>query len=112
MSEIIGYKEVEEKVLTIGGENVLLDSSVAELYGVETKRVNEAVSNNPDKFPEGYIIALDSEEWRNLKSKFSTSSWGGKQKLPKAFTEKGLYMLTTILKSPRATQTTISIVEN
>jgi pantoate kinase len=84
---------------------------VAELYGVETKRVNEAVSNNPDKFPEGYIIDLSSEEWGNLKSKFSTSSWGGKNKLPKAFTEKGLYMLATILKSPQATQTTIAIVE-
>ena len=111
MNEVIGYKEVEEKVLTIRGQNVLLDSSVAELYGVETKRINEAVGNNPDKFPEGYIIALDSEEWGNLKSKFSTSSWGGKHKLPNAFTEKGLYMLATILKSPRATQTTIAIVE-
>ena len=52
MSEIISYKEVEEKILTIREQNVLLDSSVAELYGVETKRVNEAVANNPDKFPE------------------------------------------------------------
>ena len=111
MSDIISYKEVEEKVLTIRKQNVLLDSSVAELYGVETKRINEAVTNNPDKFPEGYIISLDSEEWDNLKSKFSTSSWGGKRKLPQAFTERGLYMLATILKSPRATQTTIAIVE-
>ena len=111
MSEIIGYKEVEEKVLTIRGQNVLLDSSVAELYGVETREINQAVKNNPDKFPEGYIIVLDSEEWGNLKSKILTSSWGGKNKLPKAFTERGLYMLATILKSPRATQTTIAIVE-
>ena len=111
MSDIISYKEVEEKVLNIRGQNVLLDSGVAELYGVETKRVNEAVVNNMDKFPEGYIIALNAEEWNNLKSKFSTSSWGGKNKLPKAFSEKGLYMLATILKSPRATQTTIAIVE-
>jgi hypothetical protein len=85
---------------------------VAELYGVETKRINEAVSNNPDKFPEGYIIGLAENEWKGMKSKFSTSlTAGGKVKLPKAFTEKGLYMLATILKSPRATQTTISIVE-
>ena len=75
MSDIISYKEVEEKVLTVREQNVLLDSSVAELYGVETKRINEAVSNNPDKFPEGYIFALDSEEWGNLKSKISTSSF-------------------------------------
>lgn len=111
MDEVIGYKEVEEKVLTIRGQEVLLDSSVAALYGVETKRINEAVANNPDKFPEGYIIALNSEEWSQLRSKFSTSSWGGKNKLPNAFTEKGLYMLATILKSARATQTTIAIVE-
>jgi phage regulator Rha-like protein len=111
MGEIVGYKEVEEKLLVLRGQNVLLDSSVAELYGVETKRVNEAVRNNPDKFQEGYIFSLDTEEWDNLKSKFSSSSWGGKNKLPKAFTEKGLYMLATILKSPKATQTTIAIVE-
>ena len=67
MNEIVGYKEVEEKVLTVRGQSVLLDSSVAELYGVETKRVNEAVGNNPDKFPEGYVIALSSEEWEALR---------------------------------------------
>ena len=111
MSEIIKYEEVEKRVLTVQGQQVLIDSDVAELYGIETKRVNEAVTNNPDKFPEGYIITLNSEEWMNLKSKFSTSSWGGKNKLPKAFTEKGLYMLATILKSPIATQTTLAIVE-
>ena len=81
------------------------------LYGVETKRVNEAVNNNPDKFSEGYIIRLESEEWKNLKSKFSISSRGGKNKLPNVFTERGLYMLATILKSERATATTIAIVE-
>jgi len=111
MSEIIKYEDVEKRVMTLQGQQVLIDSDVAELYGIETKRVNEAVTNNPDKFPEGYIISLSSEEWINLKSKFSTSSWGGKNKLPKAFTEKGLYMLATILKSPTATQTTLAIVE-
>ena len=90
---------------------MILDSDVAELYGVETKRINEAVRNNPGKFPSGYIIELGKDEWEVLKSKFSTSMKGGKVKLPKAFTEKGLYMLATILKSERATQTTIAIVE-
>jgi hypothetical protein len=111
MSKIIKFSQVEEKILVIRGEKVILDSDIAELYGVETKRVNEAVANNPDKFPQGYIIELASDEWKNLKSKFSTSNWGGKNKLPKAFTEKGLYMLATILKSEQATQTTIAIVE-
>jgi len=90
---------------------MLLDSSVAELYSVETREINQAVKNNPDKFPEGYVIDLLPEEWENLKSKIMTSSWGGKHKLPKAFTEKGLYMLATILKSTKATQTTLAIVE-
>ena len=115
MSEIIGYREVEEKVLSVRGQNVLLDRDVAELYGVETKRVNEAVSNNPDKFPEEYVIALDSQEWSSLRSKVSTLNNLGRGQhtkyAPRAFTEKGLYMLATILKSPRATQTTIAIVE-
>jgi hypothetical protein len=86
-----------------------------ELYGVETKRVNEAVTNNPDKFPDGYILAFDSEEWNSLRSNISTLETNGKGKYtkykPKAFTEKGLYMLATILKSPTATQTTLAIVE-
>ena len=104
-------QEVENRIITIRGEKVILDNNVAELYGVETKRINEAVQNNREKFPEGYILYLTANEWHNLKSKFSTSSWGGKNKVPKAFTEKGLYMLATILKSKQATQTTIAIVE-
>ncbi|MCL2627927.1 MAG: ORF6N domain-containing protein [Oscillospiraceae bacterium] len=111
MNEMLKFEEVEKRVITIREQQVLLDMDVAELYGVETKRVNEAVANNPDKFPEGYIISLSLKEWNNLKSKISTSSWGGKNKPPKAFTEKGLYMLATILKSSTATQTTIAIVE-
>ena len=111
MNDIIGYKEVEENILNIRGQHVILDVDVANLYGVETREINQAVKNNPCKFPEGYIISLTIEEWSNLKSKFLTSSWGGKHKLPKAFTEKGLYMLATILKSQRATNTTIAIVE-
>jgi hypothetical protein len=105
------FREVKEKIITIRGCQVMLDSDVAELYGVETMRINEAVKNNPKKFPEGYIMTLSKDEkkevieiFENLKVKFSPA-------LPKAFTEKGLYMLATILKSQRATQTTIAIVE-
>jgi len=115
MNNMISYEEVEKRVLTIQGQQVLIDKDVAELYGVETKRVNEAVTNNPDKFPGGYILALDAEEWSSLRSKISTLELNGKGKYtkykPKAFTEKGLYMLATILKSPTATQTTLAIVE-
>ena len=108
---IVKYNAVQDKIISVRDQNVILDSDVAALYGVETRRINEAVSNNPDKFPTGYIIELYSEEWKILKSKFSTSSWGGKNKLPKAFTRKGLYMLATILKGDRATETTIAIIE-
>ena len=78
---------------------------------METKRVNEAVSNNPEKFPEGYILRIDSQEFRSLRSKFSTTKIQMTRQPPKAFTEKGLYMLATILKSPKAVETTIAIVE-
>lgn len=111
MSEIVKFENLKKLIIEIRAERVLLDSDVAELYGVETKRINEAVSNNPDKFPDGYIIELDKAEWDALKSKFSTSTKGGKVKLPSAFTEKGLYMLATILKSAAATRATISIIE-
>jgi len=116
---------IEEKLLEIRNKKVLLDRDVAHLYGIETKRVNEAVKNNPEKFPEGYVIYLDEEETDFLRSNFSTLEikrepveiFDRFQKLkhstvrPKAFTDKGLYMLATILKSPKATETTIAIIE-
>ena len=104
--------DVESKIITLRGQQVILDCDVAELYGVETKRINEAVSNNPEKFPEGYVLLLEEQEKNELVENFDRFE---KQKhstvLPRAFTEKGLYMLATILKSPRAVQTTIAIVE-
>lgn len=111
MSDIVNIENIQELIFEIRGVKVILDCDVAELYGVETKRINEAVKNNPDKFPDGYIIELTRNEWDSLKSKFSTSTKGGKVKLPSAFTEKGLYMLATILKSPTAARTTIAIIE-
>jgi hypothetical protein len=116
---------IEEKLLEIRNKKVLLDRDVVHLYGIETKRVNEAVKNNPEKFPEGYVIYLDEEETDFLRSKISTLEikrepveiFDRFQKLkhstvrPKAFTDKGLYMLATILKSPKATETTIAIIE-
>ena len=100
MSAVAKFENLKDLIVELRGQSVLLDSDVADLYKVETKRINEAVKNNPDKFPSGYIIELDKTEWHGLKSKFSTSTKGGKVKLPSAFPEKGLYMLATILKSP------------
>ena len=112
MNNIIGYKEVEKYVLNIKGQDVILDKDVAVLYGVETKEINQAVKNNPDKFPEDYVVAISSEEKSELVKNFDRfSSLKHSTVLPSAFTEKGLYMLATILKSPNATQTTIAIVE-
>ena len=109
--DIARFENLNELIIQIRGESVLLDADVAIIYGVETKRINEAVKNNPEKFPDGYILEIDKSEWELLKSKFSTSIKGGKVKLPSAFTEKGLYMLATILKSTQATQATLSIIE-
>ena len=111
MSEIVKFENLQDRIIEIRGQKVLLDVDVAEIYGVETKRINEAVKNNPKKFPSGYIVELDKAEWDGLKSKFSTSIKGGKVKLPTAFPEKGLYMLATILKSPQAVQATLAIIE-
>ncbi|MCM1077581.1 MAG: ORF6N domain-containing protein [Bacteroides sp.] len=112
MENLSIYGKIESAIVTVRGQRVILDSDVAQLYGLETKRVNEAVRNNPDKFPDGYIILLDSSDLKGLRSKFSTANLSAKSRvMPKAFTEKGLYMLATILKSPVATRTTIGIVE-
>lgn len=109
--DIVKLEKIEDKIIIIRNEQVLLDSDVAGIYGVETKRINEAVKNNPDRFPDGYLLEMTEEESENLKSKFSTSSWGGKRYTPKVFTERGLYMLATILKSEQAVQTTLAIIE-
>lgn len=106
-------QEVENRIIEIRGLKVLLDSDVAALYGVETKRVNEAVKNNLEKFPSGYIIELTDKEMYPLRSKYSTANLSSKVRVnAKAFSEKGLYMLATILRSPQATETTIAIIES
>jgi len=115
MSNIIKFENIESKLIETRGQKVLLDIDIAALYEAETKRINEAVKNNPNKFPFGYILELSKEELDSLKSKISTLKDRGRGQHskypPKAFTEKGLYMLATILKSKIATQTTISIIE-
>jgi len=105
-------RNVESRIVAIRRQSVLLDADVADLYGVETRRINEAVRNNPDKFPSDYMFALTKDEAEDLRSKISTTKLSSKSRvLPKAFTEKGLYMLATILKSRKATSTTFAIIE-
>ena len=105
-------KSIESFIIELRGQKVILDSDVAKIYGVETRDVNKAIKNNADKFPRGYIFELKSKEKQEVveifhhleKLKYSPQS-------PKAFTEKGLYMLATILKSKQATKATLQIIE-
>lgn len=104
--------EVRNKIVCIRNKEVITDADVAELYGVETKRINEAVKNNADKFPADYMFTLTENEAIDLRSKISTTKISAKSRtLPKVFTEKGLYMLATILKSRRAQEVTFAIIE-
>lgn len=111
---LIPLEEVEKRIVIVSGQQVLLDRDVAALYGVQTREVNQAVRNNPRKFRDGYMFELTTEESSALRSKLLTLE-GGKGRHSKynfkAFTERGLYMLATILKSKRAEDATIAIIE-
>lgn len=111
MESLIKFEDVDSKIIEIRHRKVIIDSDVASLYGVETRDINKAVKNNPDKFPSGYIFDLTKEELQNLRWKISTTKFSKTRTLPKAFTEKGLYMPATILKSKQATRTTLAIIE-
>lgn len=111
-NDIITTNDVESKVISIRGQHVLLDRDVAELYGVETKHINQAVKNNLDKFPEGYLFELDEIEKSEVVKNFDRlKALKFSSVTPTAFTERGLYMLATILKSKQAVQTTIAIID-
>lgn len=102
---------MESKIIDLRGQKVILDSDVAALYGVETREINQAVKNNPEKFPDGYIFQISKEEKDGVIKNFDNPNVKFAPRLPVAFTEKGLYMLATILKGERAVQTTLAIVE-
>ena len=112
MNTLIPYPEITSKIVTVRKHDVIADADVAELYGVQTKEVNQAVRNNLDKFPSDYMFELTKSELRSLRSKILTTKVSAKSRsATKVFTEKGLYMLATILKSERATAVTFSIIE-
>ena len=105
-------KEVEDKIVVIRNQEVIADADVAALYGVETREVNQAVKNNQDKFPIHYMFELSSSELRDLKSKILISNVSpNNRKSTKVFTERGLYMLATVLKGERARDITFAIIE-
>ena len=102
--------KVESLIQVIRGQQVMLDRDLAELYGVETRRLNEQVKRNIERFPEDFMFQLTPNEFDNLKSQFATSSWGGVRKLPYAFTEQGVAMLSGVLKSSTAVEANIRIM--
>ena len=102
--------KVESLIRVNRGQQVMLDRDLAELYGVETRRLNEQVKRNIERFPEDFMFQLTQNEFDNLKSQFATSSWGGVRKLPYAFTEQGVAMLSGVLKSPTAVEANIRIM--
>ena len=104
--------DVAAKIVIIRGNPVIADADVADLFDVETRRINEAVKNNPNKFPKHYMFELTKSELRTLRSKISTTKVSLKSRsATKVFTERGLYMLATILKSEKATDVTFAIIE-
>jgi hypothetical protein len=103
-------ERIISKIYLIREEKVMLDSDLAELYGVTTGNLNKAVGRNIKRFPEDFMFQLTEDEWKNLKSKYETSSWGGTRKPPKAFTEQGLAMLSGVLNSERAIMVNIQIM--
>ena len=107
---VIPDEIVMSKIYLIRGHKVMLDNDLSELYGVETKRLNEQVKRNIDRFPDDFMFQLTKEEFENLKSQIATSSWGGRRSLPYAFTEHGVLMLSSVLNSERAIKVNIQIM--
>lgn len=101
---------ITNKIFVVRGKKVILDNDLAELYDVETRRLNEQVKRNIDRFPADFMFQLTDEEFENLKSQFATSSWGGRRKLPHAFTEQDVAMLSGVLHSDRAIKVNIQIM--
>ncbi len=108
----IQLEQIQNMIYVVRGQKVMLDSDLGQLYGVETKRLNEQVRRNLERFPEDFMFRLSMSEYENLKSQFATSSsdWGGKRKQPSVFTENGVAMLSSVLNSKQAIQVNISIM--
>jgi len=101
---------IMSKIYLIRDQKVMLDADLAELYEVETRRLNEQVKRNIERFPDDFMFQLTKEEFEHLKSQIATSSWGGRRKLPFAFTEHGVLMLSSVLNSNRAIRVNIQIM--
>jgi hypothetical protein len=107
---IIPVENITGLIYLIRGKKVMLDRDLAALYGVETKRLKEQVKRNIERFPEDFMFELTKEETENLRSQIATSSWGGTRYSPMAFTEHGVLMISSVLKSDKAIQVNIQIM--
>ena len=110
MNKLIPTEIIENRIFIIRGQKVMIDKDLASLYEVETRVLNQAVKRNPERFPEEFMFQLTENEFKNLISQFVTSSWGGVRKLPYAFTEHGVAMLSIVLNSKRAIAINIQII--
>ena len=106
----ISAERIERAILILRRHKVLLDADLAKLYGVETKVLLQALKRNPDRFPKDFMFQLTDQEFRDLRSQFVTSSWGGRRYAPYVFTEQGVAMLSSVLNSPRAIAVNIEIM--
>jgi len=107
---LLPLEAITQRIVVLREQKVLIDADLAALYGVETRRLNEQVRRNKARFPQDFIFELTPEEFTNLKSQFATSSWGGRRKLPLAFTEHGAIMAATVLNTPRAVEVSVYVV--
>ncbi len=107
---VVPVEIIQGKIHLIRGHKVMFDVDLAELYSIETKRFNEQVKRNAQRFPEDFMFQLTQQEYQDLRSQFATSSWGGRRYLPYVFTQEGVAMLSSVLNSERAVQVNIQIM--
>ncbi len=110
MSAVFPSERIEQTILVLRGHKIILDRDLAAMYGVSTRDLNKAVSRNLDRFPDDFMLQLTRSEFNDLKFQFGTSSWGGTRKLPRAFTEQGIAMLSSVLRSKQAIHVNIAIM--
>ena len=109
-TSIIPIERIQQCIYLVRKQKVMLDKDLAALYGVQTRDLNKAVSRNLDRFPQDFMFGLTKAEFENLKFHFGTSSWGGTRKLPRVYTEQGVAMLSSVLRSKRAVEVNIAIM--
>jgi len=107
---LVAEQKILSRIFVVRGQKVMIDEDLASMYRVETKRLNEQVKRNSKRFPRDFMFTLTQKEFDNLKSQNATSSWGGRRKLPNAFTEQGIAMLSSVLNSDTAIEVNIRII--